>query len=180
MSSTEDFDLKSFQDKVLKNITILNCLVELKKGFGLGDIKPTSKSLGASVSSLVLKSIIDVSELLAGPPEETIRVMKEEKKIEESTEQAREFLKRQETRQLLCPTLRNTENILSQLAVRSFESDVREIACAITPVLTPLARTGAIELSLDPMRFALVAWIIARTGVVKYCAGHDESSRRSS
>ena len=176
MQEAEDFDLKSFQDEVLKNITILNCLVELKKGFDFGELKAPSKSLGF----LVFKWIVDIMELLAGPPEETIRDMKKEKKIDEFAAQAREFLKRQETRQLLCPTLQNTENILSQLALRTFESDVREIACAITPVLAPLARTGAIELPLDPMGFALNAWIIARTGVSKYCAaGHDRTTEET-
>jgi hypothetical protein len=135
--------------------------------------------LGSSVSSLIFKSIIEITELVAGPPEETIRVMKEERKIDESTEQAREFLKRLESRQLLCPTLQTTENILSQLALRTFESDAREIACAITPVLAPLSRAGAIEFPLDPMRFALAAWMIARTGVAKYCAGRDRTAEEN-
>jgi hypothetical protein len=129
---------------------------------------------------VILKSIIEVSELLSGPPEELLRVMKEENKIDESAEQAREFLKRQETRQLLCPTLRDTENILSQLTLRTFESDVREIASAITPVLAHHSLAGDIKLPPDPMHFALASWMIARTGVAKYCAVHDENSRRSS
>ena len=179
MPVAEDFDLKAFQDKVLKKITLLNCLVNLKEGFDPGDVKPASQGFGSALSFLVFKSIIEVTELLSGPPEELMRVMKEEHKIDESTEQAREFLKKQESRQLLCPTLRDTENTLSQLASRTFESDVREIACAITPVLAHHSRTGDIELPLDPMRFALSAWLIARTGVAKYCAGHDRTAEEA-
>ena len=179
MPVAEDFDLKSFQDKVLKNITLLNCLVNLKEGFDPGDVKPTSQGFGSALSFLVFKSIIEVTELLSGPPEEMIRVMKEEHEIDESAAQAREFLKRKETRRLLCPTLLDTENILSQLASRTFEGDVREIASAITPVLAHHSRAGAIELPTDPMRFAVSAWMIARTGVAKYCAGHDGTAEEA-
>jgi hypothetical protein len=176
MPETEDFDVKSFQDRVLAEVRTLHTMTQLAKGFGEAPrretVAPEEKGAGQLFGTLLLKVMTGVSDW-------GLRGFKESKRIDEITSQTRLFLKEQKTRQLLCPTLQNIENNLSRLALRTIEIDANEIAYAITPVLAPLAQAKAIEIPLDPLHFALSAWMIARTGVAKYCAGQDRVAEQA-
>ena len=97
---------------------------------------------------------------------------RKQRKVDETTNQAKAFLRRTDTRERLCPFLSAAENNLSKLLQRTIENDAAEIACAITSILAPLVRTKTISINMDPLLFALMAWVIARTGITTYCAGY--------
>jgi hypothetical protein len=172
MPNSEDFDLRAFQDKVLKEMKTLQTLVFMKEEYAESPraaASPDDKRAGQFIGSVLDKLF---KWLLRG----SIVDLKEYKRIDESTSRARLFLREQKTRQILCPVLQEIENNLSKLALRSIEIDAGEIASAITPVLAPLAQAKAITIPLDPLHFALGAWMIARTGIAKYCAGQDRTA----
>ena len=171
----EDANLKSFQNKVLAEIKTFQSMVQLAKGFDETPdetASPGEKGARGLVGTALLK-------VMTGFSQWSLRGFKESKRIDEATSRTRLFLKEQKTRQMLCPILQNTENNLSKLVLRTVEGDAGEIACAITPSLAPLAQAKAIALPFDPLYFALSAWMIARTGVAKYCAGQDKTAEQA-
>jgi hypothetical protein len=66
-------------------------------------------------------------------------------------------------REVLCPALRYISN------------DIFEIARVTTPVLLSLSAMGTIFLPPQPMAYAIIAIVIARTGVSSVCPANNES-----
>jgi uncharacterized membrane protein YciS (DUF1049 family) len=71
---------------------------------------------------------------------------------------AQETLNNPSIRRLLCPSL------------KSVTSDVFEISKVVTPVLTGAVIAGTIAIPLNPLLFAAIAVVIARSGVNSLCA----------
>jgi hypothetical protein len=171
MSESDDLDVASFQAKVLEEIRLLQSMVEINSGFRRQALKsdpakPESQDKAAGSFGFNLSMRLG---------QYTLKNLKEQKRIDERTAQARAFLKEPETKRLLCARLRAIEDNLSRLGIRDTEHDAAEIAGAITPVLLPLARGKSISLEAAPVAFAVSAWVIARTGIAVYCAADTET-----
>lgn len=158
---SDSAELASFQEKVLKEVEWLKTMVGMKDDLRKGVPEVTG----------VIQKIIYGASLNLG--QHALKNMRELKKIDELTPRARAFLKERATREMLCRTLREVETNLSKLSVRDVRRDAEEIAGAITHALFPAA--GGRGLPLEPVAFALCAWMLARTGIDRYCAGMDET-----
>jgi hypothetical protein len=64
-------------------------------------------------------------------------------------------------REVLCPALRYISN------------DIFQIAKVTTPVLLSLSAVGTIVLPAQPMAYAIIAIVIARTGVSAVCSTNN-------
>jgi hypothetical protein len=65
-------------------------------------------------------------------------------------------------REVLCPALRYISN------------DIFQIAKVTTPVLLSLSAVGTIVFPAQPMAYAIIAIVIARTGVSVVCSANNE------
>lgn len=88
--------------------------------------------------------------------------MKNQKKLSKSKKKAKRIVARQDIKKYLCPALQSVSN------------DVYEIAKAITPILVTLSFAGPIQVSLEPMLFAMIALIISRMGVAGLCVDYPK------
>jgi hypothetical protein len=165
-SSAEDFDLAAFEARVQEELKTLQALVAVKAGLA-GPSPEAEAQLNKSLGQLFAPIAKDLSAMFSAS---VLRNMKTAKKIDEHTTAAREFLKQPNTRLLLCPTLQTVESNLSKLKHRSIELDSSEVASAITPILSSGLHASEITIARHPLIYALCAWMIARTGVTKYCA----------
>ncbi len=160
-------ELAAFQDEVLREIKLLNAMIDMNRGFRSSPSKGSEK--GPLLNQL-FETWVSVSL-----GQYTLGNLKKQKRVDEYTAQAREFLKDPETKELLCSRLRAVDESLSRLTVRSIEQDAAEIASAITPLLYPRAQSKSISLPDSPVAFALSAWILARTGIKSYCPSPEEA-----
>jgi hypothetical protein len=168
MAASSSIDLASFQVKVLEEIEILQLLV----GFREVSQRDPGKFSTSGEQTFDRRISISFFKIASKLNAFTTRGLRRDKKIDEYTQRGRAFLRQPETRQLLCPALQSVGENLSKLKFRSTENDALEIATAITPLLWAQARRDAATsgLLLEPVLFALCAWMIARTGVNNYCA----------
>ena len=166
MRESTSIDLASFQAKVLEEIETLKLLVGFREVFQ----RDPGRLSASGEQNFDRKISIGFFKIAAKLNALTTRGLRRDKKIDEYTQQGRAFLRQPETRQLLCPTLRTVGENLSKLKFRSTENDALEIATAITPLLWAQAQKTANGLLLEPVLFALCAWMIARTGINNYCA----------
>ena len=165
MRESTSIDLASFQAAVLEEIKTLQLLVSSREVFQ----QDPGKLSASGEQNFDRKISTDFFKIAARLNAFTTRGLRRDKKIDEYTEQGRAFLHQPETRKFLCPTLQSVGENLSKLKFRSIETDALEIATAITPPLWAQAQEAANGLLLEPVLFALCAWMIARTGVNNYC-----------
>jgi hypothetical protein len=172
MKDHQDLNPEAFQSKVLDEIKYLRTLVKTRdqRQKVLNELESSGVSNADRLIKFVIYRLLDFN--LAG-------MLKKLKKIDELTARARALLKIAEVKRLLCPALRRVEDSLSRLAVRRAETDAAEVAAAITPLLYSSPQAGTDSLPLDPMFFALCAWMIARTGMSVYCFGEEQTEERT-
>jgi hypothetical protein len=168
MSETNNTELLSFQSKVLKEVETLQTMVGLKAELGRAPSGAAATDKPGLIESVIRGVTLKFSQNLMAN-------MMQIQKIDELTRAARAFLKEHGTREMLCQPLRTVEENLERLTVRDTQRDAEEIAGAITPLLFPVARTEGASLPLDPLAFALSAWMIARTGIKNYCEGFNRT-----
>ena len=172
MAESVTHDLASFQAEVLEEIRVLQLLVSSREEFRLPPAGDPSSGAQGFDRWVAVGFLSIISKFKDRPLRELMRG----KKIDEYTRQGRDFLRKPETRRLLCPALRAVDENLSRLKFRSIENDALEVAAAITPLLWPRARTEAAAPAPEPVLFALCAWMIARTGIKNYCAADSGQS----
>ncbi len=77
------------------------------------------------------------------------------------------------------PRLRDSIRSILCPALKSLSGDAFEIAKVSTPILLSLSLAGTISLPAQPLVFAMVAVIIARSGVAAVCAQSENNSPKN-
>jgi hypothetical protein len=102
---------------------------------------------------------LEQSELVTSEPEQEIRASSTG--FQQSENEAKEIVSRQDIRKLLCP------------ALKVVTDDAGTIAVTIIPILIGGIIAGTIVMPLNPILFGWIAIVIARTGVASICADYS-------
>ena len=88
-----------------------------------------------------------------------------EKDIRKATAEAKNLTKRKEIKAILCP------------ALKSVGTDAIEIAKVTIPLLVGASISGTIVFNLDPLLYAVLVLVIARTGIASICTEYDKNEK---
>jgi hypothetical protein len=162
----ENLDLAEFESQVLSTVGLLAGLVssiDLRNRARRGAMFPERSDNNSLWGRLINRFVAAGSVLAEG--------MAKQYHIEEWTAYTRKFLLMSETREFLCPALIKVGENLSRLNHRSTERDATEIAATLTPILVSSIQAKVVDLPLEPLLFAIMAWLLARTTPAIYCSG---------
>ncbi len=156
MPDSSGFDVASFQAEVLVRIVRLQKLAtEGERFYRNPPFRKTVKDARAHSGCAVLISKVFITILEAASGLTYLALKRERTNL---TRKAQAVVERSEVRISLCPALQGVSD------------DPAAISRAVTPVLVNMALGGRITLPLSADIFAMIALIIARSGVTSYCA----------
>ncbi|HYG80319.1 MAG TPA: hypothetical protein VD861_08030 [Pyrinomonadaceae bacterium] len=156
MPGSRDFDLESFQAKVLERVSILQRLEsEVEPAYAQIPYPEMSKMRAENPGCLAW---IPASLLWfqATTAQSLARGLKKDR--EELARRAEAVAGQRTVRLHLCPPLQGVSD------------DALEVARAITPTLASLIESRTVSMPLEANLFAMLSLVIARQGVANFCA----------